>query len=94
MWAPRHYFFVYRTIPWVAIDVRLPIGGITFRSWDELEAVDQAYRLAEERFPCKEREILVVILQRDQMAKRHALLMEQDKLRADQRFEELMTVEA
>lgn len=90
--ARRRYYFVFRLGPERKYDLRLPDGGITVRAASEEASQREAYRIAEQRFPRKPRELIVVMERHGQMQKRQAKLMEEDWVRAYREFESLMTV--
>jgi hypothetical protein len=92
-----YYFLVYRAPRVQPVDIRFdqrcPIGGITVKAWSELEALDNAYDMAHDRFPLKTNQLFVVVGVNihDREGKAQAKLMEDDWRASLQTFEELMT---
>jgi hypothetical protein len=93
MMTRRRYYFVFRLGPERTYDLRLPDGGITVRAASEEAAQQEAYRIAEQRFPRKPRELIVVMERHGQMQKRQAKLMEASWKSALRSFKELMTAQ-
>ena len=88
----KYHFFVYRCVANVDFDCRCPIGGITALGTSEIEALHIAFDLAYERFPCRPREMFVVVGRVDRESKRQVFLLEQAWKREMADFEELMGV--
>lgn len=91
---PRHhYFFCYITSDGEPIELRRPDGGIVVMAMTECEAVDKAYGIANERYPLRPGQFVVVMERHCRKAKRHAELMDEDWKFMHADFEAFMSLE-